>query len=568
MSTDCLFSLEVFIQDIQNLKVTCGIPAVAFRFLDYPTLLVYFTDIKNIDDIRKKVEYNHSTIGEVRNTEQLAALRNSLNGYNFHKGKSCLFRRDFGDLKNALAEIPLYVTVVDCLEKNRPKTHPKLLGVFSVSILSLLEHIENAREGLFQDSPAIAFEKYSTNILNLMGSCIGSMNFTVKITCYGSSLLRHVTVEEKRDSHINILLRNLTIENDIDSKVDDDDDGKKECKQSQSPPPSRVILPASGTEKPTNCVKNESCQTQTQNQRSYTDEKKWKMRRKEIKIEGEEIVIEHDNTFYPPPLFLNLKPDEKYLRECNNNSNTTKLSQFLTETKFQEYDELSEDEEPLREMLVPVKGQRSVYQIESDRANVFCHKPKEHAPTNVTVDKKCSSVKEFKKTMPILCTLVSEIAKFNELLNRKSEEGHDELKKNAQTNPEHVMPSSTPFSSPRRRGDISAHFKSHLRTSEILNESFLMGRVYSPRDPKDSRENEDQQKEQRPKKKKIKKKVKGISYGLTRTQRLRYALTHQGEMLKCDHDSSSSPPIVPAVVLDDEKVEDVLLENGLLLLIC
>ena len=226
-----------------------------------------------------------------------------------------------------------------------------------------------------------------------MGSRIGSMNFTVKITCYGSSLLRHVTVEEKRDSHINILLKNLTIENEADSKVDD-----TKCKQSRSSPPLHIILPANGTEKQAKKTKNESSQTRNQRIR------KKKRTSKHTLVEREEFVIEYDNTFCPPPLFLNLKPDDKYYQgnddDDNNNSNTMKLSQFLTETKFEEYDELSEDEEPLTERLIPVTGQRSVFQIESDHENAFCHKPKEQEPSNL-VDKKLSSVGNLKNTMPI-----------------------------------------------------------------------------------------------------------------------------------------------------------------------
>ena len=594
MESDNLFSLEIFIESIQNLSIECGIPAVAFRFLDYPTLLVYYAELDVIDNINKKLDTDCIQPDDV--LKDLDEFRTNDNGYDFHKGKSCLFRQTWDYLKRSLAEIPLYVTLVDCIRKaggggGVSREKPRILGVASLPLLPLVGTVEGARTGPQGDSPVTAHKMFVVKLFNLMGTQIGVLNVSVKLTCYGTSLLRHVTVEDNKDSHINIFLKNLSLNEEKKPQKTTTSVGReKYLPIRELIQPDGKIDVTDGEETAKNCTKS----SQTKRGRKTTKTRIRKHVRETMYTEEQEFHTEHDseehdNMFRPPPLFLNLHPSQRHTitknisnnrraSECNKDD-TIQRSRFLTETKFQEFtDEDSwstssnEDNEPIIERLfrategsvyttsktnsyygnnknneydLTVEGHRNNIKSNLKKINSNKDRGKEESHDSVSLDK-------LKKTMPTLCSLVAEIAKFNDILNGSGIGNHDDSKHKRRniSDGDHV-------NNVRKKGDMVEDEQKEdaigtkgliSKDGNILMESPCVRFIENQtKDVKSQRklnkvigkqsDNKKQQKDQQyNNKKKIEKRREGryggnktkLSYGLTRTQRLRYAITHGG----------------------------------------
>ena len=554
MESDNLFSLEIFIENIQNLKVECGIPAVAFRFLDYPTLLVYYTELDVIDSINKKLESKCIRPDDV--LKNLCELQTNNNGYDFNKGKSCLFRQTWNRLRRLLAQIPLYVTLVDCLRQGGMRKEPGVLGVASLPLLQLVENVKGTRTSPHDDSPVTVRKATTIKLFNLMGTQIGVLNLSVKLTCYGSSLLRHVTVEEKTDSHINIFLKNLSLREDRPEAA-----LRKTVREEKNDiSPIREIIPPDGKSIST---KIQQCEKFSQTKRRKT--KKVKRHVKET-IYTEEVHIEkeHDNMFRPPPLFLNLRPTQNHTvfekRTDEYKDDVIRKSRFLTDTKFQEYTEDSstvddddddDDCDPIIERLFPVGG--SVYTLQNNsspsKTRSYFDNPAESTRRNIEQSfKKADEDKELnqdsvslgklKSTIPILCSLVSEIAKFNDILNGdKKKQG---------------MPQKESSSN-----DRVGEKETRDECVKLKQEEIEIGNRNVENRKKNFHEKPGKYKDR--KKHHTNKKTRGnkkLSYGLTRTQRLRYAITHGGvELPHVDED-------VDEDVNEEEKVDEINLSSS------
>ncbi|XP_066917040.1 microtubule-associated protein 10-like [Clytia hemisphaerica] len=557
---ECLFSLELYIQDIQNLELDCSIPAVAFRFLDYPTIIIYYTELSNIDDINQKMNSDDLTGTGVAG--DFDSLRNSLDGYSFNKGKSCLFKQSFEKLKKSVQQIPLYITLVDCIYKDESKKQPKLLGVASLPLLSLIKDVEKMRGESGIVSLAVASKKEKIQLFDLMGTIVGSIRFCLKLTCYGNSLLRHVTVQEKKDTHINILLNNLSLEEENANagarKVKEPSQLKG---QSKTPEPLHEIFPADGTK------------AISVNERKFPKDTSWQIRKKKkirrIKRETsyEEIITEHDNMFRPPPLFLNLQPDENHRIDDVSISSEERIkrkSRYLTETKFEEYEEeeissFTEDEEPVTERWV--KGTRG-YQMKMAPDEGYRKNDKEIPSDSIETktDSEHMTFKHVKKSMPILCSLVSEIAKFNQFLNG------EENRKTVNTKPTHCdctksEPLVSEIASPNdQKKKVNFPKEKSIDSKNERNNS------QKPLDrpkvkttiPRTAKLKRDYEGEKAKRQKKLKTRKKALPYGLTRTQKLRYAMTHQGEIPRNQELNNNSNNIYSIDHLNTlEKYEEV-----------
>uniref|UniRef100_A0A673K2S5 Microtubule-associated protein 10-like n=1 Tax=Sinocyclocheilus rhinocerous TaxID=307959 RepID=A0A673K2S5_9TELE len=137
LATETLFSLELLIDFVRfdGSRDNVLDPAVAVRFLDFPTLLIY----------QSKQEDRPSKSGY----------------YSFHKGKSCLFKINLHSLHAHLMNTPLYAMVLDAKDEI-----PKLIGS---SLISL-----------------------TTPICNLMGNSIGVISLAYKIVSLGAHLIPHM----------------------------------------------------------------------------------------------------------------------------------------------------------------------------------------------------------------------------------------------------------------------------------------------------------------------------------------------------------------------------------------
>ena len=578
MESDDLFSLEIFIENIHNITIECGIPAVAFRFLDYPTLLVYYTELDVIDKINKKLESEHILSDNV--LKDLNELRSSNNGYDFHKGKSCLFRQKWSYLKHSLAEVPLYVTLVDCLRKiggsgGVVREKPRILGVASLPLLPLVGTVEEARTGPHNDSPVTAYKVCVVKLFNLMGTQIGLLNVSVKLTCYGTSLLRHVTVEDnKDDSHINIFLKNLSLNDGEGEKLQASDERENISPIRELISPDGKIIPDEETTKNEKSSQTKRRQKRTRSKRITKHVRETMYTEEEEEEHHIELDEEHDNMFRPPPLFLNLHPSQCHTitnksisrrgSDCNTDDITIQRSRFLTETKFQEFtDEGScstssnEDNDPIIERLYPVVA-RSVYTL---KTNSYYGNNKNNAedPTveshlksnskkinNKDIRKKevsnhdNVSVGKLKRTMPTLCSLVAEIAKFNDILN--GGDSDDERKQETNTSDHIVKEQQEKKLTSKKDGVLMESFcvrniKNQTKKTDVKSAS------NHNKDIEKQSDNKKQQQVHHGSKKKIRPRREGrnggnktkLNYGLTRTQRLRYAITHGGMNLPNEH---------------------------------
>lgn len=525
METASLYSLEVYIKDVLHVSLPCGVPALSFRFLDYPTVIIYAVELYELESLKEKVHTVNSGI----DCKDLKDLRNQSNGYDFNKGKSCLFTKDFKQLKKLLTHVPLYLTLVDSLPDQ-----PKLLGLCSVSLLSLIQTIENTKIQSFEDSPAVSSEKFSVNICNLMGTKIAHLNMNLRLTCFGSSLLRHVTVEEKTDSQINIIMQNLSL-NDTNSNKNKKQHYKKPLEILENEKIEHYIIPGDG--KPfERCSEKEDKSSQCDpNNRISKLQTKIKKSTHEIRNKAsqyceEDDSVNIDNTVRPPPLFLNLTENDnataqKHVKQLSS-------SKYLLESKFDEFDdEISSDEEALIETLIPVAGRSNIYTFGSKEKTSEEHELSKITKSTTKNNKieRVQNIHAYTSEMPILCSLLKEISKFNDFINNPNNE------KEKKPEITHVnFPDQEKTVNKKEKSDIANHLLSHLRmdrkNDSILDEyenkqtPITVGRAQK------ARSSNGKGKKEHPSNRRVKSgRITKQSYGLTKTQRLRYAMTHDGE---------------------------------------
>merc|ERR1719204_2412892 len=97
-----LFSIEVYVRKIYSIDVSCYLPSISFRLLDFPTQTIQITDPERVAKIQDKIQENPDHV------KDLGKLKNSKGDVIFNKGKSCLFPLSFESAQAQLAEIPLY----------------------------------------------------------------------------------------------------------------------------------------------------------------------------------------------------------------------------------------------------------------------------------------------------------------------------------------------------------------------------------------------------------------------------------------------------------------------------
>ena len=106
---ESLFSLELVVDQISLPKIVCRFPAVAFRLLDFPTLLIYHVEPDLAETIREKI----SKDPHYKVPHQLHELQDKYGSFPVKKGKSCLFKVPLRILHTHLSNCPLYVMIID-----------------------------------------------------------------------------------------------------------------------------------------------------------------------------------------------------------------------------------------------------------------------------------------------------------------------------------------------------------------------------------------------------------------------------------------------------------------------
>ncbi|XP_054432459.1 microtubule-associated protein 10 [Pteronotus mesoamericanus] len=138
-------------------------PAVAFRLLDFPTLLVY-----------------------PRGGPAAPAPEPRPGLLSFGRGKSCLFRLPPATLRRRLLETPLYSLLLQ-LPPGRPTPAPQLLGTCSISLAVA------AREVLGPVASGCSHgHRGNFPLHNHVGERIGDISLAYRLTDLGGSLLGHL----------------------------------------------------------------------------------------------------------------------------------------------------------------------------------------------------------------------------------------------------------------------------------------------------------------------------------------------------------------------------------------
>lgn len=189
LDQESLFSLELIVDQLSlHHSVECRIPAVAFRLMDFPTLLIYHVEPELAATIRTKLMEDHYR----HVPAQLSQLKDRKTGaFSICRGKSCLFRVSPNAMMTSFSSAPLYVMVVDMF----PET-PKLVGSCGVPLkVCACELYDNiVANGI--SVPAVQAEKKELDLCNLMGTKLGTVLLGYRILSLGAALLSHIPTQD------------------------------------------------------------------------------------------------------------------------------------------------------------------------------------------------------------------------------------------------------------------------------------------------------------------------------------------------------------------------------------
>ena len=174
---ECLFSLEVIVESVENICVSCYKPAIALRLLDFPTVV-----------IRSKRQ----------------ELSTNKTPYEVQSGKSCLFKMEKELLYKRLQNTPLYVMLVDT-----SSTKTKLLASTTISLVSCFQNILKNIEESGLDVPAVSGDKGEFIMYNLMGTEVASIKLGYRMFSFGVGMTGHVNLslsKQMRPKEMNDIL--------------------------------------------------------------------------------------------------------------------------------------------------------------------------------------------------------------------------------------------------------------------------------------------------------------------------------------------------------------------------
>ncbi|XP_053314478.1 microtubule-associated protein 10 [Spea bombifrons] len=178
---ECLFSLEMLVHDV---RVDCAtlalrempLPTVAFRLLEFPTVLLYPKPGYLDEDV--DLDYAPGLL-------QLS----------FDRGKSCMFRQSISSLHRLLSNTPLYVLLLD-LRPNVPLLLGSCLISLSETVMLLKEALEKGNEGL-PAAPCWKGHSGRHMLHDLMGRKVGSISLSYRLLCLGESVVGHMQLNRE-----------------------------------------------------------------------------------------------------------------------------------------------------------------------------------------------------------------------------------------------------------------------------------------------------------------------------------------------------------------------------------
>lgn len=181
--TETLFSLEIHVESVKNIRLPCKLPALCFRLLDFPTMIIHHVPPLRAEKLRQKL------LLEDRETMP-DELKDRFGHFQFHKGKSCLFKASIETLQAQLQTVPLYAMLMDLWPKK-----PTLVGS---TVIPLKEAVNKISADVYQkglEVPSFFKSEGEFTVYNLMGSGIATVKLGFRLLSLGGSLIPHIPRE-------------------------------------------------------------------------------------------------------------------------------------------------------------------------------------------------------------------------------------------------------------------------------------------------------------------------------------------------------------------------------------
>ena len=268
---ESLFSLEVIVESVENICVSCYKPAMAFRLLDFPTVVIC--------------------------PERQGLATNEVS-CEIQSGKSCLFKMSKEMLCERLQNTPLYIMLVDTsFEKT------KLLASTTISLLSCFQNILANIENNGLDVPAVSgMSKGEFPMYNLMGSQVATVKLGYRMFSFGVGITGHVNLSLSKQ-----IKRRENILTELPSQQPEL--AGKESGQFKQPSSSREENGATSDRKPVIpdiVEENRTLQTDARTQTDNINTKQQSVTPPLLYNNPESFSIhQHNNISRPPPLYYN-----------------------------------------------------------------------------------------------------------------------------------------------------------------------------------------------------------------------------------------------------------------------
>lgn len=181
---ETLFSLEVHVESVEELRAPCKLPALCFRLLDFPTMIIHHVSPLDAEKIRQRLRMDGKG-------SFLYELKDRFGNFQFRKGKSCLFKASIDTLLVQLQTVPLYAMLMDILMDKKPT----LVGS---TLIPLKKAIDKISADVYEKGvavPAFYRDEGDFSVYNLMGSSIAKVKLGFRLLSLGGSLIPHIPTE-------------------------------------------------------------------------------------------------------------------------------------------------------------------------------------------------------------------------------------------------------------------------------------------------------------------------------------------------------------------------------------
>lgn len=275
---ESLFSLEIFVENVELIHVKCRKPVIAFRLLDFQMI----------------------SISPAENEPKCCHGMKKI-----WSGKSCLFKMNGDNLQQRLQSSPLYIMLLDSTSEKM-----LLLASTSISLVKCCEKVFRSIQDNGLDFPAVSGDQSIFEMFNLMGSVVAMIKLRLRLFSFGSSLGEHIDLSIERANQTD----------DYDKGTKDDEKvpavlqtavGDIKTHSLESKTSTSIIKKDAYEACKCNSIVKANAQTQTSVRNlveKQTDLNTLSSSLQTVLIPEEMISItQHNNIVRPPPLYYNSK---------------------------------------------------------------------------------------------------------------------------------------------------------------------------------------------------------------------------------------------------------------------